>query len=214
MLARLNDNLTIEELTRLGQIGEAYGGISALLSGLAVIGLVAALFVQIRQVRTSQVHSVRTMQLELMRMLLADPSLRPTSSYGLDIPPDLRRRNIFTNLMLQYLAMGYEFGYFPEAAIRQEMSRQFNTEDARRFWREHRATFEVDIVNRSRKRFFDVVDSAYREASSQVTSQAAKSSGGATRVRGPAMRRIRDIAWGVACGAAATGALVRLRNRR
>lgn len=213
ILARMNRQLSDSELNRLGQIGEAYGGISALLSGLAVIGLLGALLLQIRQIKTSQAHSIRMMQIELMRMLIDDPSLRPPSA-GAPIPTGLRRRNIFTNLMFKYLEMGFEIGYFPDVVVKREVAAQFQREDVRRFWRENRLAFASGVFNRSTKRFFDTVDSAYGEAMLRVGSSAEDHPrSGALLAKLASRKSVGNLLLGLTFGAIAAGCWVYRRSR-
>jgi hypothetical protein len=54
------------------------------------------------------------MQIELMRMLLEDPTLRPVSPSLPEAEAAYRRRAIFANLMFRYLELGFEIGWpFP-----------------------------------------------------------------------------------------------------
>lgn len=169
LLAKVNAPLPDRDLNRLSEIGQAYGGVSAVFSGIAVFGVVAALRAQNRQIRISQAQSIRTMQIELMRMLIDDPSLRPISpSFSSGTNDAQRRRNLFTNLMLKYLEMGYEIGYFPEPAIRRELTSQFLLPDVYRFWGEAREHFRIDVVNRGATEFFEIVDSVWRDVSDRT----------------------------------------------
>jgi hypothetical protein len=101
---------------RLSKVGEAYGAPSAILSGLAVVGVAISLIVQTRQLRAAQIQGMRVMQLELMRMLLDDPALAAVSPTSLGVSQEQWRREIYLNLLFKYLELGYATKYVPRAA--------------------------------------------------------------------------------------------------
>ncbi|MDP9797548.1 hypothetical protein J2S43_006060 [Catenuloplanes nepalensis] len=149
---------------RMSQIGQAYGGLSALLSGGATFGVVIALVMQTRQIRMSQAQGIRMMQIELMKILIEHPDVRPRPPL---FDPDMRaqhRRDIFTNLMYRYLEHGYEIGYLPDEAIRLEMINQFSVPDIRRWWELVRGTVSKAAHNEHQQRFFAIAESAFESA--------------------------------------------------
>jgi hypothetical protein len=79
------DRWVILDWPRLSEIGQAYDAASALLAGVAVVGVAISLLMQLRQIRISQVQAARMMHMELMRMLTSDPLLRLTSSSAVDV---------------------------------------------------------------------------------------------------------------------------------
>ncbi len=160
----INESLTDDELARMSNAGQAYGGLSALLSGFATFAVAGALLLQIRQIRMSQAQGVRMIQIELMGMLVHNPELRPISPTLGDVARDQRLRDIYTNLILRYLEMGYEIGYFPARSIRSELVSQFAVEDIRRFWERTRSIQLSSIMNKAQRRFAQLVDEAYEEA--------------------------------------------------
>ncbi|MFI5842803.1 DUF6082 family protein [Catenuloplanes sp. NPDC051500] len=149
---------------RMSQIGQAYGGLSALLSGGATLGVVIALLMQTRQIRMSQAQGVRMMQIELMKILIEHPEVRPQPPL---FDPEMRlqhRRDIYTNLMYRYLEHGYEIGYLPEDAIRLELINQFSVPDIRRWWELVHDTISRAAHNERQKRFFDLAEQAFESA--------------------------------------------------
>src|SRR6266536_2893354 len=54
----------------LGDIGQAYGAVSAVVSGLAICGVAASLIMQQRQNRTTELHTVRQRHFDLVRLTL------------------------------------------------------------------------------------------------------------------------------------------------
>jgi hypothetical protein len=164
LLLWINEPIANNELERLSNAGQAYGGLSALLSGVATVAVAAALLLQVRQIRMSQAQGVRMIQIELMGLLIHNPELRPVSPTLGDVNRDQRLRDIYTNLMLRYLEMGYEIGYFPAQNIRAELLSQFAVEDIRRFWARTRPLQLTSINNKAQRRFAEIVDEAFEAA--------------------------------------------------
>jgi hypothetical protein len=175
VLARATVGLSHVDVVRISDVGQAYGGISALLSGVAAAGVAAALVVQIRQFKTSQAQGMRIMQIDLMKMLIAEPGLRPTSPTFPGRPLEVRRRFIYTNLMLRYLELGFEIGYFSRDSVMVELREQMELEEIRSMWEGMRPRYIASATNDAQREFVDLVESAYREEAPTVSSQALSS---------------------------------------
>ncbi len=148
----------------VGNIGQAYGAISALLSGIAVGGVALSLLMQAHQTRIDQARGMRVSQLELMKVLLEDPSLRPVSPIANAYPGPAWRKSIYLNLMFKYLEMGYEIGYFSETSIRTHTTNYFQIEHAREWWGRARDDYRPDAHSRRLRRFLRIVDEQYAKA--------------------------------------------------
>ena len=74
----------------LSNIGQTYGAVSALLSSLALAGVIASLLYQSRSNKNAVEQRVRTLQFDLLRMAMTDPTLMTASGapWDLDIPSD------------------------------------------------------------------------------------------------------------------------------
>jgi Family of unknown function (DUF6082) len=164
-LARLNSWIGADELARMANVGEAYGAPSALLAGVAMIGVTAALVFQIRQFKTGQAIEMRKMQIDLMRMVMDDPALRPTSPNYPDLSTEERRRAIYSNLMFKYLELGYEIGYVSRESLELELSEQFRIDEIGEMWRKARRQFAASASNRGQRDFVDIADRSLAAAS-------------------------------------------------
>jgi hypothetical protein len=171
-LARFSRGLPKDQLDRMGQIGQAYGGISALLAGIAAGGVAAALLVQIRQFKLSQAQGMRMMQIDLMKMLIDNPELRPLSPTYRGASKEARQRSIFTNLMFRYLELGYEVGYFSAPAVSRELRDQLGVAEIRQLWEKVRPFYAASARNEAQREFFEIMDSTYREMAPVRPSQA------------------------------------------
>src|SRR5215475_7458026 len=57
----------------LANVGQAYGGIAALLSGLAVAGVTISLLLQWRQAHSDRILAVRQRHFELVKLSIEEP---------------------------------------------------------------------------------------------------------------------------------------------
>ena len=128
--------------TRLSEIGQTYGAVSAVLSALALGAVAMSVSIQARQARADQIQAVRGFHLDLVRMQLDDlPTYLPC--WGpLDLPgPQAQRRHIYTGLLFSYGSMGYGVGEISEPWLRNMVAGMFQGEFARRYWRTARGSW-------------------------------------------------------------------------
>src|SRR5919198_2533451 len=130
------------EWERLGFIGQTYSAASAVLSVLAVIGVVVTLRLQARETKLSREEARRQAIAELLKMAMDDPDLSecwgPT---GLSDPPKVQRQQIYTNLIVSEWRQSFESGALLERRLRRIASEMFHGEPGRSYWRaarEHR----------------------------------------------------------------------------
>src|SRR4051794_23078917 len=60
---------------RLSDVGQAYGGVSAVLSALAFCAIAASLLLQFQQTRSASIAAARERHFELVRLAIDDPDL-------------------------------------------------------------------------------------------------------------------------------------------
>ncbi|MEV4134093.1 DUF6082 family protein [Dactylosporangium sp. NPDC049742] len=108
-------------------------GLSALIASLALLGVVISLFLQARQLRIMRLQSVRSMQFELERIVLADPDVYP--SHLTDGNSDVLRRRMFMQMWLKYVELGYHVGEFDDASVRANARKIFGDSTYLEHWR-------------------------------------------------------------------------------
>ncbi|CAL9455108.1 hypothetical protein SUDANB95_02507 [Actinosynnema sp. ALI-1.44] len=150
--------------TRVGNIGQAYGGVSAVLAGLALITVTVSLVLQHRQTRTAQIQAVRTMHMELFRMAYDHPELQRCWAKSVDVPSELWRQRTYQNLVFMYLSTGFDVGLVSERNLHRMAGNRFTTEFGREYWRTAAPAWRLDARKGKRRAFVDTVDAAYREA--------------------------------------------------
>lgn len=153
---------------RLSDIGETYGAISALLSGGALVILGISLALQAREIRHAREQAARNTQFELMRMMLDEPAYQEVLGGRMrdGLTVDEVRRDIYLNLLLNWWQMRWEFGDMPEIEVREAARMDlFSAPAGRDYWR-RRGTARMSYANSRRgRRFNEIFDEEYREAS-------------------------------------------------
>ena len=131
-----------EELGRLSDAGQAFGIVSAVLSGAAFAGVVASVAYQSRQNRHYRFEMWHTAHVNLLYRVLDEPAtygpcIGDMSQFDSD---DEIRRFFFTTLWLNFGQIGWDSGNFTEESIRNELcAEMFASPIARALWLKRRA---------------------------------------------------------------------------
>jgi hypothetical protein len=131
----------------LSEVGQAYGGISAVLSGLALCGVVVSLVLQWRQTLWSRTTGARERHFELMKLTLDDPQLSYEMRHGEDVLE--YRRKIVNSLWMSHWRMLWDIGDVDQQFLRSAFDELFADPQAREWWREAGPFW---IARRSRRR--------------------------------------------------------------
>ena len=151
------------QLARVGNLGQAYGLVSAVLSALALGGIAASIYYQAKQGRGYRVEAWQRVHFDVMRLLLAEPStylpciIDPTE---FDSEEQIRQY-FFTSMWLAYGRTGLELGIMSEEGVRSEfVADMCRSELARELWNMRRGYLQnqVDI-----DRFTALVDNEFRK---------------------------------------------------
>jgi hypothetical protein len=117
----------------LSNIGQAYGGISALVSAVALAGVALSLATQNRQVRVAEEYAHREQHRTLLKMAMDDPDLM--ACFGkLDGDPTQRRQHVYVNLYVAFLFSSWRLGYISSAEARHVFVEIFSAQPGRRYW--------------------------------------------------------------------------------
>ena len=148
-----------EDGHELSEMGQAYGGVSAILSGLAFCGIAISLLLQWRQVRLTRIMAARERHFELVKLGIDDPSLMLAPLPGGS--PASARKRVICNLWVAHWAMGWDIGSLSPARLRVLFDELFGDETARAWW----AAGGSPAWARDRGGvFWAVADEAYRDA--------------------------------------------------
>ncbi|MEV6487650.1 DUF6082 family protein [Actinoplanes sp. NPDC051633] len=118
----------------LSNVGQAYGAISAVLSGIALCGITASLLMQRQQYRLSEHQSVRQRHHDLIKMTFEDPSLKACwgeSSSGTGLTEN---EAAYCNLIVDYWHMLWRISQINSENLQRIASSFFNGEVGRTYW--------------------------------------------------------------------------------
>jgi uncharacterized membrane protein (Fun14 family) len=153
---------------QLSNIGQTYGAISAVLSALALGGIIASLLYQARDTRIAHEQMSRTFQFDLIKMELEDPSLMVAmgAPWGADLPsdPDSLREFLYVQMWVSYLASSYVTGEASKSTVRQVAAFElFQGRAGRTYWS---AVGKRQLANSRGRRnyFFRLIDDEYNKA--------------------------------------------------
>ncbi|MBB2944122.1 hypothetical protein FB565_003851 [Actinoplanes lutulentus] len=119
---------------RLAEVGEAFGGASALLSAIALSGVVASLLFQQRQIRQQVADIEGQHHMELVKLAIDNPELIEVLD-GESANSSQARKEIYANLTLMYWLRLWELGQIDNDQLRTMASRMFLSAVSRCWWR-------------------------------------------------------------------------------
>jgi hypothetical protein len=142
--------------TVFANVGESFGALNAVISGLALAAVVVTFWMQFAELkaqraelasqRESLVRShadvyratetdVRRLHMELIKFALKDPALARVWPIGqADLSPERTRQYLYVNLVLQHLALQARIGTV--ADIERQVRRVFCSPVVREYWRD------------------------------------------------------------------------------
>ena len=117
--------------SQLSNIGQAYGGISAILSTLAILGVAVSLILQNRQVRAEQLLTLRNRQLEIIKLSMEMPHLVLRDPQRDDATVIL---DSHSNLWMQQWHLMWDLNLIDDAELRSLTTDLFLDERRQAWW--------------------------------------------------------------------------------
>jgi hypothetical protein len=153
--------------SNLSNIGQTYGAVSALITALALVGVVISLLYQARDVSAARSQAIRTFQFELLRMELEDADLMWASGapWGTGPPANYRRlrQHIFVHMWLSFWESQFLLKEMSSESVRSAAKELFNGEPAREYW-ESAGDGRLASNEGRRLQFLHIIDEEYRNA--------------------------------------------------
>jgi hypothetical protein len=151
---------------QLSNIGQTYGAASALLTGLALIGVVGSMVFQVRAIKVSRNQAVREQHAHLIEMALTDPLYQRAwgglhDFYG---SSDRYRQHGYINLIISFWQNDYVLGGLPDHKLRALASDLFRGEAGRDFWADTRHLRLQSSAGRRDKRFCQIIEEEYTQS--------------------------------------------------
>lgn len=151
---------------QLSNIGQTYGAASALLTGLALIGVAGSMVFQVRAIEVNRQESMRGQHAHLIEIALADPVYM--RAWGFDPKvyggSDRLRQLLYINLILSFWADRYRLGDIQETSMRGDLAILFRGEAGRNFWAVGRYARLQISRSQPDARFHRIVDEEYQKA--------------------------------------------------
>jgi hypothetical protein len=195
----------------LGNVGQAYGGASAILSGLALCGVVLSAMLQRRQTRIAQLYTARHHQLNLAKLVLENPDSLVIDGVAAMMDPHARSM-IVVNLWVANWMTAWQLGTLSESSLRMYSARLFEAEFVRNWWRARGASYAAGAPGR---RFVKILTEECERTERSARDARPAPEGGATPGGTDAIgsRRTRRTLAVAAVVVGATAILVRARRR-
>jgi hypothetical protein len=166
LVLRQLGSLKGENWTQLSDIGQTYGAASALLTGLALIGVAGSMVFEVRANKVSLKQAWRERHARLVEMALNDPVYQRCWGddpvvYG---SADRIRQQAYINLIVSAWEDDYILGDFQEHALRKCLVPFFQGEAGREFWAKSRNIRLELAENRRDRRFCYIIEEEYQKA--------------------------------------------------
>jgi hypothetical protein len=148
---------------KLSNIGQAYGAISALIAGFALVGVAASVFLQARETRFNRRSDERVRHFELMRMAVEDPFYRQVFAL-----PEMSEKEAsltgYINLLLYHWSIAWEFHDMPENNLRAILSDVLFSDAGRAYWSRFGEGWGRTASSKRQVEFVHIADLVYRES--------------------------------------------------
>jgi hypothetical protein len=146
---------------RLSDVGQAFGAVSAVVSAIALLGVVTSLVIQQRQNRMTEEQTVRQRHFELVRITMEDPKFLYV--WG-DLPevgydPALLG---FGNLVVSHWLMLWRIGNIDEETLRRNAAAYFAGSVGRDHWQHGGPGWSTP--DRRAERFVSIMSEEYHKA--------------------------------------------------
>ena len=138
--------------------------IATIISSIALIGVAVGLVLQARQLRANQLQTMRTFQLELIKIGIERPNIHYPIARA-DRGTGDSSRDGYLNLWMKYLELGYYFGGVSSVSASLQAAYFFESEFSRKWWKTlARDVYRVEATTKRQKEFLAIVDAEFQKA--------------------------------------------------
>lgn len=150
--------------SRLNEIGATYGAVSAIIAAIALLGVAASLVIQNREAKAARKNAQRAHHVDLLRMAMNDPRYMECWGPYLTENFDTERQYTYINLIVTQWHSEYEIGEVTDVLLRASAVSVFASSPGRQYWEAAGSFWRENYSGRRARRFYRVLDEAYREA--------------------------------------------------
>jgi uncharacterized membrane protein len=150
---------------RLSFIGQTYGAASAIISVLALVGIVLTLSYQAREAKLAREETRRQAVGDLLKMAMEDPDL--DECWGPVPPPEdpkTRKQLLYTNMIISEWSLSFETRALPEERLRSIANEMFQGRVGRAYWQSARQARLSTSASRRERQFHEILDEEYQHS--------------------------------------------------
>lgn len=186
---------------KLADVGDAFGGASAVLSALALSGVGASLLFQQRQIRQELADLDRQQHMELLKLAIENPELIEVLDSH-TASGEHARQDIYANLTMMYWLAIWQLGEIDDDELRAMASAMFRSAITRRWWSRVGGGWIGTRLHPERLRFLEIIaeECTAAEISARTPSGPAGPALPATRSRALATSGAIVLAGAIAIG--------------
>lgn len=141
------------------------GAASAIVSVLALVGIVLTLSYQAREAKLAREETRRQAISDLLKMGMDAPDL--DECWG-PVPspsdPRTRKQLLYTNMIISEWALSFETGVLPEPRLRAIANEMFQGQVGRNYWQTARTARLSTPASKRERRFHKILDQEYERA--------------------------------------------------
>ena len=157
--------LSDSQVARMSDLGQAYGGIAALLSALALLGLAVGISIQLRELRQSRLQLLREQHQALLGRALDDPTLAAVwGGFGNQAALSVWKAEAYANLIMSQWEMMHELGSLSDTELRANAALLFQSAAAWNYWSRVQPLRSSLATSPVRQKFHAVVSSVHAAA--------------------------------------------------
>jgi len=135
--------------SRWSDVGQTFGALSSIISGLTLVAVVVTARAQSRELerqrrflvsnnselqRTAEANQ-RTLHLEILKMSIQDPKLAEVwPQYAPDLPADLNRQYLYANIIYQFHWTSLQLGNYSDNEVTSTLRYLFTSPLMRGYW--------------------------------------------------------------------------------
>jgi hypothetical protein len=194
----------------LANVGEAYGGASALLSAAALCAIGVSLVLQSRQMRRELLSLDKQRHFDLVKLALENPEFFEVMD-GVPVEERDGRQRVYANLTLNYWLALWELNEIDEPQLRMLTANMFRSSISRDWWRQVHGNWTA-ARGRRRQQFIRIVHEEWTSAVASNMTRTSKRPGAHSLT--PTNAASRYGATALWCAVAVGGAIAVARRRR
>lgn len=200
----------------LADVGQAYGGASALLSAAALCGVGASLLFQRRQIRQELADIDRQQHMDLLRLAIENPEFIEVLDKDTALNPH-GRQELYANLTMMYWLAVWQLGEVDDDELRGMSAGMFRSEITRSWWARVGSIWIGTRGKPERRRFVSIVSDELTKAELEARTStagrpAASDAQRARKLARPTRHRVLILAAASVAAGASIAAIRCVRN--